>query len=81
MMQDKLVQLLAATAGSQTPASLRRLLNSASSDTFVASIKHIVFGKGGSSEEQRRVVCLLHLLQIIKCIATGRCLCLLGGGL
>ena len=52
-MQDKLVNLLAATAGSQTPASLRRLMKSASSDTFVASIKHVVIGKGGLSEEQR----------------------------
>ena len=53
VLQDKLVHLLAATAGSQTPASLRRLMKSASSDTFVASIKHVVIGKGGSSEEQR----------------------------
>ena len=62
VMQDKLVHLLAATAGSQTPASLRRLMKSASSDTFVASIKHVVIGKGGSREEQRWG-CLLHAVR------------------
>jgi hypothetical protein len=52
LLQDKLLQLMASTAGTQSPASLRRLFSASSADNFIASLASVKVTKSGSAESE-----------------------------